>query len=1032
MWDFFIRKNRFAYLVMLAMIGFGLYAIVEIPKESAPEVQIPVGIVTTPFPGAAATDVENLVTNEIERGLDGSLSDVSQITSSSREGVSIITVEFDTSADVTESIRELRDEVDIIRTNLPDNAEDPTVTEVDFVDQPIYSFAVSGDRSDEEFIAIATEIENQLEDIAGVSRVETRGVREREVHVLVDQAAASSFELSLNDIATGIESANSAVPIGEIVTNDISYNLTFDAEITDPSTIADIPIGQRGGQAIFVRDVAEVIDGVSIRSTFSRLSVEQAPSTASLTFDVYKQRTGDIIGISQEIDELVTTWPETVPDFADLTFFTIQDLGDFIVRDLIQLTTSGLQTAGLVTLLLIVALGWREGIIAGTAIPLSFTIGFIGLWLSGNTINFISLFALILGIGILVDSSIVMVEGINKRMKQNPDIDKTEAAVATIKAFAKPVIAGTLTTVAMFSGLFVVSGVTGEFISSIPFTLVFILLASLLVAIGFIPLLAASFLRRRSNTAIEQAQVRYATKLEEWYTKKLQAFLESTKQKVLFVVLLLGGFFLSFALIPLGIVEVIFFGEGDADNIFVEIELPAGSITDTTDRIVREIEEILYDTDDIAAFSATIGAGSAFLGQSTDGGNIANINITLEEERGRDSNVVRQELRREFATISGAEITITQPDAGPPTGSPVGIDIVGDDLDELTATARDVAALLRDIPGTTNIDDGTDPGASEFVFRLDDIGAAQAGVTPLQVSQTLRAAVVGTEATTINTLTQEIPITVRLNLHDTGMVDIDRLNHTDITTLQNLTIRGQTGEPVILDTLLTADLQESRSVIQHQDRERVVSISSDVESGINPRQINAELTERIEAANIIPPGVRYEIGGETEEADQGFADLFLALIVGIVLMIGVLVLQFNSYRYPLYVLSIVPFSLMGILYGLAIVGSPLSFPSIMGFVALTGIVVNNSILLIDMINSYRQDNPNSPVREMVVAASATRVRPILLTTVTTVLGITPLLFTDPIWVPLATAIMFGLSFSVIITLLLVPMIYDKYPGKLQR
>lgn len=1029
MWDFFIRRSRFAYLLMVTLIGFGFYAIAEIPKESAPEVQIPVGIVTTVFPGASALDVENLVTNEIERALDGVLDDVEQIVSTSREGVSSITIEFNERADIDDSIRSLRDEVDTLRSSLPSAAEDPIVSEIDFIDQPIYTFAVSGDLSPAEFITIVESLEAELLDIRGVSRVEVRGARQREAHVLVDRSAIVNFGLSLQDIASAIDSANTGVPVGEIITDEVSYNIVFESNLTNPTELADLPITQRSGTTIFLRDVADVIDGVSIESTRSRLSIDQTPALAAVTFDIYKQRDADIMTLTGLIKERLTEL-QTKNDFSDLTFGTIQDLGQFIADDLIMLSTSGLQTAALVMVLLIITLGWREGIIAGTAIPLSFTIAFIGLWLSGNTINFISLFALILGIGILVDSSIVMVEGINKRMKQDPNVDKTEAAVATIKAFAKPIIAGTLTTVAVFSGLFIVSGVVGQFIASIPFTLIFLLSASLLVAIGFIPLLSATFLRRRSNTKMEQLQVAYANQLESWYTKRLYKFLASTKQRITFVLLLLGGFFISFALIPLGFVQVIFFGAGDADTIFVELELPAGTTIAVTDRIVREAEDILYEISDVESFISTTGSGSAFLGQSSSGSNVANINILLREERERDSNQIRDEIRERLAVLPNTEVTVNQPDAGPPTGSPISISLYGQDLDELSRATELVSEAIRTHSDTTNVRDGITVGANEFVFTLDRALADENDLTPLQVSQTLRGAVTGLDATTINTIDEEIPVTVRLNLDGDVNPDIDRLNDTNITTLQNLTITTPAGRSVILDSVLATELRQARTVIRHQDRERVQTVTADVVAGANVRVVTSELRTLIDNNVTLPEGVRLEFGGETDEADQGFTELFLALIVGIVLMIAVLVLQFNSYRYPIYVLSIVPFSLMGILYGLAIVGSPLSFPSIMGFIALTGIVVNNSILLIDMINNYRREQPETLVRDMVVAASASRVRPILLTTITTVLGISPLLFTDPVWIPLATAIMFGLSFSVIITLILVPLIYDKWPGKL--
>lgn len=1030
MWDFFIKHSRFSYLLMVALVGLGIYSASAIPKESSPSVEVPVGIVTTVLPGAAALDVESLVTNELESGLDGNLDDVAEMSSVSREGISTITIEFTTNADIDDSIQSLRDEVERIQSALPDAAEDPTVTQVDFVDQPIFTFAVAGDRTDREFIAIADQIENALSSVPGVSDIERTGVQPREVHVVLDQTALQQYSLSIQEVINGLRSANTTFPVGEIVQDNIGYNIVVAGTIEDTSLVADTPIASRGGQPIYIRDIATVVDGVAVRSNFSRLSIAGEPSERSIGFDVYKRTGADITVITPELQRALDELPNTYPDLADLDTYVIQDAGELITRDLIQLTTSGLQTAGLVTLLLVLAIGWREALIAGLAIPLSFTIGFIGLYYSGNTINFISLFALILGIGILVDSSIVMVEGINKRLKDNPEIDKTEAALLTIRAYHKPVIAGTLTTVAMFSGLFIVSGVTGEFISSIPFTLIFVLLASLLVAIGFIPLLAASALRRRNRSRVEQKQVAYAQALEAWYSQAIRRLLANRKQKRRFVSLLLVGFVSAIALIPLGIVSVTFFGSGDADNLFIEATLPSGSTLTTTDRTVRAIEEVLYQTEDIEAFRSSVGTGNAFLGSGTNGANIASITIALDEHRERGSTAIADELRRELATLPNTDITITQPDAGPPTGAPISITVQGTDMTDLGNTARAIEQLLQEYDTLTNIEADLSDGNSEFVFTVATDQATAFGFSAQSISQTLRSAVVGTEATTINTIDDEIPITVRLGLNNDPN-NIDQLNHTNIQTLENLLVTTPNGEQVILGSLLDTGLQEARSSITHRDRERVVTINADTVGAVNVRELVTELDTAIQDTVTIPNGITTSFGGENEESDQAFQELFLALIVGITLMIAVLVLQFNSYRYPLYVLSIVPFSLIGILYGLAFTGSALSFPSIMGFIALTGIVVNNSILLIDMINTYRREQPEQPVRDIVVAASASRLRPILLTTLTTVLGITPLLFTDPIWVPLATAIMFGLSFSVIITLILIPVLYDSYPGKLR-
>ena len=509
MWDFFIKRRPFAYLFLIALVAFGAYSIYDIPKESAPEVVVPVGIVTTVLPGAPALDIEKLITEEIENGLNG-LENVSSVTSVSREGISTVTVEFDANADLERSIQDLKDEVDLLKNELPETSEDPFVTEVDFVDQPILTVSIAGDLSDQSFTTLAKDLEDELKKLAGVSRVDVQGVRDREVTILVEQTALERFEISLGDVTNAVQAANRTFPIGQITTDGIMYNVAFEGDITATNQIADVAITTRGGQPVYVKDVAVIEDGLSPALTLSRLSVAGEPSENAITLNVFKSSGDDVTRVAGAVNERITELKQTGALLEGLTSTVLLDSGELVRDDLIRLSGSGLQTVVLVVLLLVVAIGWREGLLAGLAIPLSFLIGFIGLYLSGNTINFLSLFSLILGVGILVDSAIVMVEGINRRMKEDKTIDKERAAIETVYEFSSPLISGTLTTVSMFVGLFIVSGVIGQFIASIPFTLIFLLFASLFVALAVLPLFASVFLRRRSATTFEQKQFAYA------------------------------------------------------------------------------------------------------------------------------------------------------------------------------------------------------------------------------------------------------------------------------------------------------------------------------------------------------------------------------------------------------------------------------------------------------------------------------------------------------------------------------------------
>lgn len=1085
MWDFFIRNNKFAYLFLVVLLGIGSYSLISIPKESAPEVVIPVGVVSVAYPGTPATDMESLVTNEVERGLT-SLENVKKVTSTSREGFSSVVVEFEASADLDASIQDLKDEVDGIKQKLPDNAEDPTVSEVSFVDQPIMTIVLSANLSDFEFTSLAKEIEREVETVSGVSRVDLQGVRDREVAIIVDQTALSRYNLSLSEIINAIRTANQTFPIGQIVNDGISYNVAFEGDIPDSSYIEDIGVATRNSQPVYVRDIGVVEDGLAPAASLSRLSIAGEPSKNAITINVYKQSGGDITKITAAVNEKISSLEEPGALLDGIEAATVLDSGRDIKKDLVRLSTSGLQTVTLVILLLIVAIGWREGLLAGTAIPLSFLFGFIGLYFSGNTINFLSLFSLILGIGILVDSAIVMVEGINRKMKDHPTIDKKQAAIETVHEFATPLISGTLTTVSMFAGLFIVSGVIGQFIASIPFTLIFLLFASLFVALAILPLIAASFLHRQTTSKLEEKQVKYAHRLETWYRGKLYPYVNDEGKQRRFLALLFAGLILALslavnvfagliaaplvyalslktyrlqkkyswsnfkralvwypsALVVIGFsffivgqifptynpVQVTFFDQSDIDYAIIELENQEGTTKELTDIGIRRVEELLYDEPEIVSFTTTVGSGNQFASGGT-GEKFANIFINLDPDRDRTSTEIVDDLRGQTTALSELKVTVSELSDGPPTGAAIIMKFLGEDLTTLTRLANEAAEIFKSIPGTVNVETSTNNNSTEFVMELDRAKTTALGLDPLTVSQIARAAVFGTKATALTTIDEDIDVVVKLNVNNSDTVTSDTSNVTTINALEQILIPTQTGS-VPLASLVQTSLRESSSVISHEGGDRVVMVTADVSPTANAREVQAEVSERIESELTIPDGIILSTGGgETDESNQAFLEMFVALIVGVALMVGVLVLQFNSYLHMRYVLSILPYSLIGILGGLAITGNSLSFPSLMGFIALSGIVVNNAILLIDMMNKMRKRNPEKDIHEVVLDAASNRLRPILLTTITTVIGMIPLTYAGDLWAPLAYAVMFGLVFSVVITLVLIPILYTRKPGE---
>ena len=1021
-WDFFIRKKGFSYLLLIAIILFGLYSLSQIPRESSPEVEVPVAVVTTIFPSASASDVEKLVTNKLEDGLNN-LENLKDLSSSSREGVSSVIVEFDANADIDASVQDVKDEVDKVKPELPTEAEDPVVIKVDFVNQPIQTISISSDLPMPEFIFLVEKARDELKRVQGVSDVVIDGIPEREVQVIVQKAKLSTFGLSISDVTSAISSANSSLPVGNIEVSGVSYAVAFEGSITDPNEVENIVVATVNGQSVYVRDIALVSNGVSESNTLSRVSVYGSPSSQSATLSVFKRTGGDITRIAKDIRNKITELENGL--LSEETVLISFDTGEFVEDDLRNLSLTALQTILLVMIVLFISLGWREAIIAGLAIPLSFLLAFVGLYYSGNTINFVSLFSLILAVGILVDSAIVITEAIHTRLKQGNS--KEQAAIKAIHDFHWPLTSGTATTIAVFAPLFLISGVTGEFISSIPFTIIFVLIASIIVALGIVPLVASSFLRSKEASEMERRQEKYTSLLQGWYKNKLKLIVGRDRRKIQrwFFATMIIVFIASFALPAFGLVKVEFFPQEDIDFIYIEVERPEGTVLEQTDLSVRAVEEMLYDNKDISSFVTTVGSGSIF-GSAESGSKLGNITINLDKDRDRSSSEVVEELQREVAEITDSKVRVSQPNNGPPVGAPVRITFSGEDLEELNVAANIAESVLADVQGATSITTSNQSDAIEFSLRLNRARLAEVGLNPALLAGILRTSVSGVTATSINNLDGDVDIVVKLDVNSEFRTP-DQTNIATIDDIRQIELQTPKGS-VLVGSVVDVDVEKSNSVINHENRKRISTVSADLSPGANLGEVISEFESRMQNVEL-PNGVEIKIGGETEETTKAFKEMLLSLLVGLVLIISILVLQFNSYRQVLFIVAIIPFSIIGVFVGLAISGKALSFPSIMGFIALSGIVVNNSIILIDTMNQFRKENPNRDIDDVVIEGATTRFRPILLTTITTVVGIFPLTYASELWGPLAYAVMFGLSFAVIVTLVLVPVLYSRWPGK---
>lgn len=1028
LWNFFLRKRQFTYVLLVTLILAGLYSLLRIPKENAPSIVIPDGFVITTLPGASAADMETLVTDKIEDQVSG-INNVDVVTSISGDGISEVVVQFIASADINQSIQDLRDAVSKVESDLPSDASTPQVLKVNFNDQPILVASIAGDLPPSEFSALGKTLSDELASISGVSEVNVAGVPSREVDVIVRKEALEQYGLSLPGVIGAIAAANATLPAGSIQVDGVNYDVNFKGGITDPAAIRNIAVGEKGGEPVYLRDIATVADGLAPATTYSRLSIGGKPSEQAIALTVYKQSSASIVGTADAVRTKFEELQGTTLKGLNVYIAPATDAGKQVRQQLGDLTDTGLITVALVMLVLLLTIGWRESLVAALSIPLSFLIAFLALYLTGNTLNFISLFALILAIGILVDSGIVVTEAIHARYRTYRSGMK--AAQAALKDYAWPLIAGTMATVAVFAPLFFISGIVGKFIAGIPYTLIFVLMASIFVALGMVPLIALLLTGGKQNR-LEALQERYTDEITEWYKHFLRRVLENRKGQKRFIWALVILFVLSLALPVGGFVETVFFPQSDEDFVFINIDKPQGTTLAQTDLVTREVEEILYNDPDIATFQTTVGESSALAGGGALGaggsssGNLANITVNLPHTRDKTSTEIVADLVSRLSVVTDANVQVLQISNGPPSGAPVQIQFHGDDLGDLIAAADKGKQLLSTIAHVTNITSSTENNGTEFDLSIDRAKAAAFGVNTAQVGQFLRAAVNGVKATTITEPGENIDVMVKLNLNPNYTSAADT-SETTIDSIKNLTIQGSRG-PVLLGSILSDSLAESNAIISHRDKVREETVSGYTDGKTTPTAVTAEFKKRVDEL-ALPAGVLVSYGGETEDINQSFTDMFIALIAGLVLMFMILIISFNSIRYTLYLLVIVPLSLIGVLWGLTLTGQSVSFSSLLGVIALGGVIINHAIILMDSMIHRLNAEPNKPLIDVIVESSATRLRPIVLTTIATVIGMIPLSFTNATWGPLAFAIMFGLSFAIILTLVLVPILFYRAPRK---
>ncbi len=1015
--EFALRFRTTVYVLILMIVIVGVNSYRSMPLEDNPDVQIPIILVQTIYPGVAPEDMEKLVTNVTERELKD-LKDVKKMTSTSAESVSVVQIEFETGVDMDDAYQKVRDKVDKAKPDLPDDAEDPMLIEINISEFPIMLVNVSGNYGLVKLKKVAETIQDRIEQIPGVLGADLTGGEEREIQIYLDPNRLQHYEVGIGQVIGRIQEEHLTTPAGNIELGGSKYSVRIPGEYSDVSLMEDIVVKAPEGNPIKLRDIGRVVDGFKERQTISR-----ANGAECVTLRVKKRSGENVVRIADSVREILKDMESSLP--AGTSYTIRQDNSEVIrntVNDLENNIISGLL---LVLIVLFFAMGLRNASFVAVAIPLSMLITFIALRLMGVTLNMVVLFSLILALGMLVDNSIVVIENIYRHVSEGRP--RSVAALLATKEVAWPIIASTATTVLAFAPMLFWPGIMGEFMSYLPMTVITALLASLFVAMVINPVVASNFLKPGGKRLFDDSGEvsgpiisRYKRVLI-WSLDHPKTLIGISNVVLVVVIMAYGTFGAGIELFPTTTPE----------RAQITIEAPQGTAIERTDSYMRKVEQIAMSEDGTDETVANVGyAGGMQL--SSGGSNphlaVADIEFKDRHERTHSSWDTIKSIRKELEKLAGADYKVEVLKEGPPTGEPVSVEISGPDFNVANTIARQVKELIATIPGVTDIQDDFEGGKPEIKIEVDREQAMLRKVNTMTISNAVRAAINGVEASVLREGDEEYDIVVRY----------DEPFRKSINDILDIRVMGKDDVQIPLRDVAKVSTTGGLGSVKHIDQKRTILVSGDVMER-SSAEVMMDVEKLLNEKLTLPPGYVFHFSGESEEQEKAASFLAEAFGIGIMLMFMVLITQFNSVLRPAIILGSVIMSMIGVLLGLMITQNKFGIIMTgMGVISLAGVVVNNAIVLIDYTNLLCTRDGLS-LRDALVRAGLVRFRPVLLTAITTILGMSPMALGVSIdfknftidtgavsmeyWGPMAQAVIFGLSFATILTLVMVPVMY---------
>ena len=1005
-----IERPVFATMMILALIVLGLYSYTKLNIDQYPDVDIPAVTATTVLPGAGPEQIETDVTKKIEDAVN-TIGGIDHITSTSQEGVSIVVIQFKLEVDGKQAAQEVREKIAAIRANLPTDIKDPVILRYDPASQPIMTLTIAGERSEKEITTYTKDIiKKRLENVPGVGKVDLVGGAEREIQVEIDAAQLQAYNLSIQDVNQSIAAANIEVPAGNLIQGPRQLLLRTMGKYQNVDDFNKIVVATPGGKIVRLSDVATVTDGVKERQSLTRVNGARA-----IGLNIQKQSGGNTVRVADALKKEIARTAKELPP--DLHIVVARDNSTYI-RDSVDDVIFDILYGGLLAVIVVYLFlaNSRPTIISAIALPTSIIASFIVMYALNFTLNMMSLMALSLAVGLLIDDAIVVIENIYRHMHEGATA--FEAAKSATNEIGLAVMATTFTVVAVFVPVAFMPGIVGRFFFQFGITVSVSVLVSLFVAFTLTPMLASRWLKKEDEELTNDGSwlrrgLYYFNHFFEVLSGKYRRAITwslAHRKTVLFGSI--GAFFISFYFMRF--LGSTFFPTSDQGEFNITVNAAPGSSLEQTAAICSTIEAIVRERPEVTTLLTTIGAGNDPVTKGT-----VLVKLVKKKERKATIDQLMSDFRFRLKDIPGANIGF-QMAQGPGGGAkPLIMSVRGENLSTLNAIAAQVERIVRSTPGAVDVENSLEISKPEVGIRIDRDKASDLGINVGQIATTLRSFVDGTVVTQYQEGDEQYDVRVRLNKND----------RTSLENIRNMTVKSTKSLPgsqkLLVPISSIADIRqgEGPSKINRYDRQREIRIDANL-SGRLLGEVLTDVQTQTKKLDV-PSGYSAGVTGQGEQQAEAFGNILLSLGLAIVFVYIVLAMQFESFSSPFAILFALPLSLIGAIFALLIFKSAISVMSLIGIIMLMGLVTKNGILLVDYANVLRANGIKRT--EALISAGATRLRPILMTTLAMIFGMVPVAFAvsegSEMRAPMGQAVIGGLITSTLLTLFVVPVMY---------